>query len=45
MGFYSIAFKKSAEKELRSLEKKIISRVLSSIEELTNNPIPPGSRK
>ena len=45
MGFYNISFKKSAEKELRSLDKKLISRVLSSIEELSDNPMPPGCRK
>ena len=45
MGFYNISFKKSAEKELRTLDKKLISRVLYSIENLSNNPVPPGSRK
>ena len=45
MGFYNIYFKKSAEKELRSLDKKLIPRVLNSIEELSDNPIPITSRK
>ena len=45
MGFYNISFKKSAEKELRSLDKKLIPRVLNSIEDLSDDPMPSGCRK
>lgn len=45
MGYYKIYFKKSAEKELRSLDKKLITRIINLIDELSDNPIPINSRK
>ena len=45
MASYKIEWKQSAQKELKKLQKKTISRILQAIETLTDNPHPPGSRK
>lgn len=45
MGSYNISFKKSAEKDLRRIDKKQISRIISAIQELSSNPFPNSSRK
>jgi len=45
MASYKIEWKQSAQKELKKLQKKTISRILQSVETLSDNPYPPGSRK
>ncbi len=45
MASYSISFKPSVEKDLRSLPKAILGRVLSGIESLKSEPFPPPSVK
>lgn len=45
MDSYKIEFKKSALKELRFLEKKIIPTIYKRIENLTYNPRPVNSVK
>jgi len=40
MDLYSIDFKPSVEKDLRSLSKKLLSRVIESVEMLKANPFP-----
>jgi mRNA interferase RelE/StbE len=45
MDLFSIEWKKSARKELRKLDKDVISRILGIIEGLIKNPYPRGSRK
>jgi len=45
MASYKISFKKSAEKDLRKIDKNEISRIVSAIEVLENMPVPPSSRK
>lgn len=45
MASYKLEWKQSARKELRKLEKKTIARVLQTVENLPENPYPPGSRK
>ena len=45
MGSYRIKFKKSAEKELRKIDKKQIPKILAAIEELTSSPSLSSSRK
>ena len=40
MDFYSINFKPSVEKDLRSLPKKFVSRAIESVEMLKANPFP-----
>lgn len=45
MGSYKILFKKSAEKDLRRIDKKQIPRIVSAIQELAENPLPTASRK
>jgi len=45
MGKYKIEFKKSAYKELKSIPKKDLKRILSRIESLSENPRPDGCKK
>jgi len=42
---YKIEWKQSAQKELKKLQKKTISRILQVIETLSDNPHPLRSRK
>jgi mRNA interferase RelE/StbE len=42
---YALAFKPSAEKELRKLSRDIIPRVVTAIQGLGNQPRPPGCVK
>jgi len=42
---YSIAFARSARRELEVLDTSVISRILPKIESLGINPRPHGSRK
>ncbi len=45
MASYNIVFKPSVEKDLRSLPKSVIGRVLRQIEVLRKNPFPRQSVK
>ena len=45
MPAYDIVFKPSVEKDLRSLPKSVIDRVLKQIESLGIDPLPRGSVK
>jgi mRNA interferase RelE/StbE len=45
MAFYNVVFKRSVEKDLRSLPKSVIARVLKQIEVLRENPFPLQSVK
>jgi mRNA interferase RelE/StbE len=45
MAAYKVIFKPSVEKDLRSLPKSVIARVLEHIEDLKDNPIPRQSIK
>lgn len=45
MGKYNLAFKKSVAKDLRALPVKDIRRILKCIEQLADNPRPPGCEK
>ena len=45
MAFYKIEWKNSAVKELRRLPKRLVAKIISATEELTENPFPAGSRK
>ncbi|MGE0471950.1 MAG: type II toxin-antitoxin system RelE/ParE family toxin [Nitrospira sp.] len=45
MADYSIAFARSARRELEALDSSVISRILSKIESLAAHPRPHGSRK
>ena len=42
---YNVSFKETARKEFYSLPKKILSRVASSIDNLSENPRPQGVKK
>ena len=42
---YNIAFKESAKKEIRSLDKKEIKRIFVQIKKLSNNPRPIKCKK
>ena len=42
---YKIAWKASAKKELRKIEKSLIPTLLESIESLASNPFPHGYKK
>lgn len=45
MASYNVIFKSSVEKDLRRLAKFVIARVLTAIEELADEPLPPQSVK
>ena len=45
MASYSLRIKKSAEKELRSVPKTDLARIVHRIQTLTNDPRPSGSEK
>jgi mRNA interferase RelE/StbE len=45
MGSYEINFCRSAEKELRNLDRQIILRIDRAIEALSDDPFPIGYRK
>ncbi len=44
-GTYEVRIKSSAKKELKSLPKDAISRIISAIRELGNTPRPDGCKK
>jgi len=45
MAQYKVFFKKSVEKDFKTIPKKELLRVLSKIESLQDNPRPVGSQK
>jgi len=45
MDFYKVEIKKSAEKEIFSLDKKTVHRIWQKIKKLSENPRPPGVQK
>lgn len=45
MGSYDVQWKTSAEKELRSIDRQQIPRVVSAVEALADNPFPSNCRK
>lgn len=45
MAFYEIKWKSSAERELWNIDPRQIPRIISAIEPLANNPLPPQCRK
>jgi len=45
MGYYNVRLKKSAEKDLRRIEKSRVPSLIAAIEKLEENPRPQGCRK
>ena len=45
MASYKIQWKTSARKELKQLSKQQIPSILAAVEQLSDEPRPPGSRK
>ena len=45
MAGYRIFFKRSVEKDLSSIQKKDVRKILNRIKTLENDPRPPGSEK
>ena len=45
MAKYEIYFKKSVEKDFRTIPKKDLKKIISRIEELSKDPRPPGHEK
>ena len=45
MASYKVEWKRSAVKELRDLPKDAVERILKSVEQLSANPHPIGTRK
>jgi mRNA-degrading endonuclease RelE of RelBE toxin-antitoxin system len=45
MAHYKIYWKKSAEKDLLNIDKKLIPKIVSIIEALSTNPFPKNIRK
>jgi len=45
MAVYKLFFKKSVQKDFDTIPKKDLRRILNRIEELTEDPRPPGCEK
>jgi mRNA interferase RelE/StbE len=45
MASYKIVVKKSVAKDLKSIPKKDVKRIISAIQKLANDPRPPQSKK
>ena len=45
MESYKVSLKRSVEKDLRKIDKRYVSKIVQSIEELAGDPFPVGSRK
>ena len=45
MGSYKIEWKRSAEKELRAIDKQYIPKIIEAVESLAIDPFPSQSRK
>ena len=45
MDSYRIEWKRSAIKELKSLPKEVVARIVQAVGQLTENPFPPGVKK
>lgn len=45
MALYRIAWKQSAIKELKSLPKEVVVRIVQAVEHLTENPFPAEVKK
>ena len=45
MGSYKIEWKRSAEKELRAIDKQHIPKIIEAVESLAIDPLPSQSRK
>ncbi len=45
MACYKISLKRSVEKDLRKIDKSLIPKIVSTIENLAENPFPIGSRR
>lgn len=45
MAEYAITFARSARRELEKIDPSLARRILTTIEELSNEPRPPGCRK
>ena len=45
MTLYKIKWKRSAKKELKKLDKQVISRILQAVENLANDPYSSDSKK
>jgi len=45
MAFCSVEWKRSAEKDLRRLDRKQVPRIIAAVERLARNPIPVTCRK
>ena len=45
MGLFSIQWRSSTTKDIRSLPQQDVARVIEAVKELADNPLPHGSRK
>jgi mRNA interferase RelE/StbE len=45
MGSYRIEFARSAERDLRRIDRPVVPRIVSAIAGLEANPRPPGTKK
>ncbi|HEX8649281.1 MAG TPA: type II toxin-antitoxin system RelE/ParE family toxin [Pyrinomonadaceae bacterium] len=45
MDSYKIEWKRSAVKELRSLPKDVVAKIVQAVEQLATNPYPAGVKK
>lgn len=45
MDSYEIQWKRSAERDLRSIDPTQLARIVSAVESLADNPFPPQQRK
>jgi len=45
MASYKVLLKKSVEKDLRKIDRSQVSKIVSAIQEMAEDPYPSGSRK
>ena len=45
MDTYKVEWKRSALRELKRLDRQVVSRVVAAVESLASDPYPPGVRK
>lgn len=45
MDFYDVKWKRSAQKELKSLDRQVIPKILAAVEALANNAYPSSAKK
>ncbi len=45
MASYRIEWRRATKKDLRRIDREVVRRIVSAVEELAKNPYPPGCQK